>query len=410
MVEILTKFKMKNMKRNTLLVPFLAVLIVMTVGFVSAADLANVATLSTEFNGVYLDDSLLLSAAVGDVIPVRVLFTAVTDASDVVLEVSINGFRSDISVETDEFNIINGTSYTKLLSLILPNDIEDLTRDYTLYVELSSPTDKTEKSYTITLQRESNFLDVLSVDYSSKVSAGSVFPISVVVENNGYNNAEDIYVIASIPELGVSTRGFIGDLDSIENYLNDNHEEDSVEEIVYLKIPDNAPKGVYDLEIEVYNDDSSTTVKRLISIDESASMVLASDKAKNLNAGESVIYEMIIVNSADNVKVFNIATLSGDVLEVSAPSVVTVGPDSSETVSIVVTASDDAEIGTYTFSVDVEGKQVVFGTNVVGSSVSTSTVALTVILVIIFLVLLAVLVVLLTRKEKPMEEVETSYY
>ena len=177
-----------------------------------------------------------------------------------------------------------------------------------------------------------------------------------------------------------------------------------------MKIPSNAPKGVYDLEIEVYNDDSSTTVKRLISIDESASMVLASDKAKNLNAGESVIYEMIIVNSADNVKVFNIATLSGDVLEVSAPSVVTVGPDSSETVSIVVTASDDAEIGTYTFSVDVEGKQVVFGTNVVGSSVSTSTVALTVILVIIFLVLLAVLVVLLTRKEKPMEEVETSYY
>jgi len=30
--------------------------------------------------------------------------------------------------------------------------------------------------------------------------------------------------------------------------------------------------------------------------------------------------------------------------------------------------------------------------------------------VIIFVVLLAVLVVLLTKKEKPMEEVETSYY
>ena len=58
-----------------------------------------------------------------------------------------------------------------------------------------SPTDKTEKSYTITLQRESNFLDILSVDYSSKVFAGSVFPISIVVENNGYNNAENIYVI-----------------------------------------------------------------------------------------------------------------------------------------------------------------------------------------------------------------------
>ena len=109
------------MKRNTLLVPFLAVLIVMAVGFVSADDLANVATLSTEFNGVSLDDGLLLSAAVGDVIPVRVLFTAVTDASDVVLEVSMNGFRSDVSVETGEFDVIAGKSYTKLLSLKLFN-------------------------------------------------------------------------------------------------------------------------------------------------------------------------------------------------------------------------------------------------------------------------------------------------
>jgi hypothetical protein len=401
---------MKNMKRNALLVSFLAVLIVMIVGFVSAGELAAVGSLSTEFNGVSLDDNISLSAAVGDVVPVRVIFTASTNASDVVLEVSMNGFRSDVSVETSEFDVIEGKSYTRLLSLKLPNDIEDLTRDYSLYVELSSPTDKTEKSYTITLQRESNFLDILSVDCSSKVSAGSVLPISVVIENNGYNNAEDIYVIASIPGLDISTRGFVGDLDSIENYLNDNHEEDAVEEMIYLKIPDNAPKGVYDLEIEVYNDDSSTTVKKLISIDGSASMILAADKAKDLNAGESVIYEMIIVNSADDVKVFNLETLSGEVLEVSAPSVVTVGPDSSETISIVVTAADNAEIGTYTFSVDVEGKQVVFGTNVVGSSVSASTVALTVILVIIFLVLLAVLVVLLTRKEKPMEEVETSYY
>ena len=398
------------MKRNTLLVSFLTVLIVMTVGFVSAGDLAVVGSLSTEFNGVSLDDNISLSAVVGDVVPVRVLFTAVTNASDVVLEVSMNGFRSDVSVETGEFDVIAGKSYTKLLSLKLPDDIKDLTRDYALYVELSSPTDKTEKSYTITLQRESNFLDILSVDYSSKVFAGSVFPISIVVENNGYNNAEDIYVIVSIPELGVSTRGFIGDLDSIENYNNDNHEEDSVEEMVYLKIPDNALNGIYDLVVEVYNDDSSTIVEKLISIDGSASTILAADKAKDLNAGESVIYEMIIVNSADDVKVFNIETLSGAVLDVSAPSVVTVGPDSSKTISIVVTAANNAEIGTYTFSVDVEGKQVVFGANVVGSSVSASTVALTVILVIIFLVLLAVLVVLLTRKEKPMEEVETSYY
>jgi uncharacterized membrane protein len=141
-------------------------------------------------------------------------------------------------------------------------------------------------------------------------------------------------------------------------------------------------------------------------------MVLASVKNKDLNAGDTVTYDMVIVNSADDVKVFNIETVSGDVLSVSAPSVVTVGPDASETVSITVTADSDAAVGTYTFSVDVDGEQTVFGANVVGASVSTSIVALTVILVIIFVVLLAVLVVLLTRKEdsSSIEEVETSYY
>ena len=103
-------------------------------------------------------------------------------------------------------------------------------------------------------------------------------------------------------------------------------------------------------------------------------------------------------------------SVSGNDLTVSVPSVVTVAPDSSETVSIAVTAADDADVGTYTFSVDVDGQSETFGANVVGGSVSASVVALTVILVIVFVVLLAVLVILLTKKEKPIEEVETSYY
>ena len=97
-------------------------------------------------------------------------------------------------------------------------------------------------------------------------------------------------------------------------------------------------------------------------------------------------------------------------LIVSVPSVVTVGSDSSETVSISVKASKDADVGTYTFSVDVNGKQVVFAANVVGSSTSSSTVVLTIVLVIIFIALLALLVFLLTKREATAEEVETSYY
>lgn len=394
-----------------LLISLLAVLTLMVIGFVSAGPL--VSNVQVEFNGEDIGPNNDLASFAGDVVPVKVTFEALVDSEDVTVKVSIYDGREDFDATTKRFNVVAGSTYTKLLSLRIPSDIDTEYDEFTLSVEVDDKdfsTDNYDQDYRVQVQRESYTLDILSVDYNTKVSSGNVFPVSVVLENNGFNSAEDNYVLVSIPALGVSTRSYIGDLDAVEDYGKDNHEEDAIEEVVYLKVPENAQAGVYEMEVTVYNDDSSNTVKRLISVDESSSMVLATVKNKDLNAGETVTYELLIVNSADDVKVYNIKTVSGEALSVSAPSVVTVGPDSSEVVPITVTANAGADVGTYTFSVDVEGKQVVFGANVVGSSVSASTVALTVILVIIFVVLLAVLVVLLTRKERQVEEVETSYY
>jgi len=398
---------MKNMKRNILLIPFIAVLTLLIAGFASA-ELAN--NIATDFNSVTLGTNTMVGD-VDNVIPVRVTFDSIADEENVKVKVYMEGHRDDVSVSTNRFNIEDGITYTKLLSLRLPSDSDDLSEEYTLYVEIVSKDDRTEEEYTISMQRNSYTFEILSIDYSSNILAGEVAPVSVVIKNIGYNRMDDTYAIVSIPALGISSRGYVGDLIPVEDYDDYDDEEDSVQKTVYLKIPMNIEAGVYDMEIEVYNNDAETSVTKLVNIGGSVSgMVLAAVKNQDLNAGETATYDLIVVNSADDVKVFNIGTVSGDVLSVSAPSVVTVGPDASETVSITVKADDNAAIGTYTFSVDVNGKQVVFGANVVGTSVSTSVVALTVILVIIFVVLLAVLVVLLTRKEKPMEEVETSYY
>ncbi|MDH3324335.1 MAG: hypothetical protein OEL89_01730, partial [Candidatus Peregrinibacteria bacterium] len=64
---------MKNMKKNVLLVSFIAVLALMTVGFASA----NLASgISTEFNGVELApvSTMTMAGAVGDVVPVKDTF------------------------------------------------------------------------------------------------------------------------------------------------------------------------------------------------------------------------------------------------------------------------------------------------------------------------------------------------
>ncbi len=403
------------MKRKLLLIPFVAVLTFMLIATVYAGELANGVT--TEFNGITLDNTHTGSqravvGMVGETVPVRVIFNAIKDMSDVRVKIRMEGHREDISAQTDRFDIIGGVTYSKLLNLQLPSDEHDLSDDYNFYVEISSNEGRTEVVYKIVIQRESYTLEVLSVDYPSSVSAGTSAPISIVVKNNGYNVADDVYAVVSIPSLGISSRTYLGDLLPIDSYLGNDGEEDSVYQTAYLQIPSNTAAGVYEMSVEVYNDDSSVSVSRLISVGESGSVqVLAGTKNMDLKAGETVTYDLVLVNSGNSLKIFNLVATSGDNLIVNLPNVVTVGPQSSETVKITVTAASDASIGTYTFSVDANGKQTVFGANVIGKeSKTTSTIALAVVLVIIFVFLLIVLAVLLARKERPIEEVETSYY
>jgi uncharacterized membrane protein len=254
-------------------------------------------------------------------------------------------------------------------------------------------------------------MDVLSVDFDSIMAAGSIVPVTIVIKNNGMQDIEDGYALVSIADLGISAKAYLGDLIPVENYSSDSDEEDSVQKTLSLKIPETATPGVYEMTVKVYDKDATTTIKRTVVIGGSATTTaLSTVKTMDIAAGDTKTFDLIIVNSGDNIKVYNIQTVSGTALSVSAPSVVTVAAGSSVTVPIAVTPSKDAEAGSYTFSAVVDGKQVVFGVNVTEGSVSASVIALTVVLVIVFVVLLVVLIVLLTRKDKKAEEIETSYY
>jgi hypothetical protein len=255
---------MKNMKRNVLLIPFVAVMTLLVVAFASA-DLAD--DMYTKFNGVTLSDGSTMVGNVGDVVPLRVTFTANESANDVRIKVYMEGHRDDVSVRSDRFDIESGVTYTKLLSLHLPSDSDDLSETYTLYVEVVTKNGRSEEVYTVSMQRESYTLEVLSVDYSSRVEAGEVFPVSVVVKNTGYNRMDDTYVVVSIPALGVSTRGYLGDLVSTDEDEDYEDKEDSMSKTVALMIPADVATGVYEMEVVVYNDDARTTTGSLIAVD-----------------------------------------------------------------------------------------------------------------------------------------------
>lgn len=252
------------MKRNLTFVSLLAVL-VMAMGFTSAA-LGSID--SVEFNGVQLvGTSTVIAASPEEIVPIRVQFTANDNASDVIVEAQIKG-RNGVAVSKEISDIETGSTYPVLLNFKLPEYDDSLTEEFTLYVTVSSNTDEVVEAYDVAIrvQRESYSVEVLSVDYSSNVVAGNAFPVSVVVKNVGYNRADDVYVIASIPSLGISTRGYIGDMIPTEDYVDYEDEEDSVEKVVYLQVPEGSESGIYELTVEVYNKDSSVEVSKLLSV------------------------------------------------------------------------------------------------------------------------------------------------
>src|SRR3989344_5931356 len=340
------------MKKSILLAPFFAVIAVLALSLVVAEDVAYPTSIQVEFNGVDLDNNNFFVGDVDDTIPIGVTFKSLESDSDVRVKVYIEGHRDDVSARTERFDVI---------------------------------------------------------------ANGDVIGVSVVAKNNGFNRADDNYVIISIPELGVSARGYMGDLVAVENSLDDD-EEDSVERIVFLKIPGDTKGGVYDLQVEVYNEDTRVSKKSLISIGDSMSLrVIATTNNREISSGETAIYNLVIVNSGDDIQVINLRASSSRDLNINLPGVVTVRPDSSETIDIRVTADDDADRGRHTFTVDVNGEVVTFTANVDKNGITSdsSTIVLVVILAIVFIVLLAILISLLVGRRnvthnKAVEE--TSYY
>ncbi len=390
-----------------------------------------------EVNGVVLDTATTFVGKVSDTVPVEVQLSALKDVNErVKVKVLIDGFKEDVEetaiLSTPLRDGVHG--YVARFTLTLPSarDLNDLSQDISLDVRVSaSGEDSVENSYKIKMERELYSLNTLSVYSPDKATPGTNVPIDVVVENNGNERLDNVYVRASIPELGVERILYFGDLgprpENDEEYYE--NIKDSVNKVLYLSIPKSANAGTYNLEVEAYNYDTSTTVKKKIVVESVQSGVVPSVTSRSVNIGEETTFDVVLVNPNDRMVVYSLIPdqTKGLTVEISEP-VVAVGADSSKTVVVKVKALDSAEEGTHLVTVNVNSeagleRKVNLTLNVAKkSTTNTGTVngitgenntvlVLTVILVIIFIVLLIVLIVLLTRKPAETEEFgETSYY
>lgn len=410
------------MKSKAILVSFVALFaLVFALSMVSAM----VDVVDVQVN----DISVVSHTSVGkvsDTVPVQVKFTANADIDErVKVKVYVEGYKSEIydSVVMST-PLEDGVTYLERFTLKLPStfDLDDFSEDLTLLVRFSAKgEDSEEYDYALRMQKDLHSLNLLSVDVQNTVVSGEVLLVDVVVQNNGYDRQDNVYVKASIPELGLEKTVYLGDLEA-EVDADDVEINDAVNKRLYLSVPRNVIPSTYELKVEAYNYDVSASTSKEVAVLGVRTGILPTVTSKTVAAGESATFDVVLMNPNNRMIVYSLVPeqASGLIVESENP-IVTVPADSSRTVQVSVKATNSAEEGTHLVTVNVNSesgleRQVSFTLNVdndsrVSTDAGNPVFVLTVVLAIIFVVLLIVLIVLLTKRPAEVEEFgETSYY
>lgn len=379
----------------------------------------DVSVSSLTIRGVELASGSTVNVAgfSGEIVPLKVIFSSNVDASDAKVKVWIGGYRDEIASSTRRIHLLNNSVYSEILSLKLPSDI-DPSESYTLYVRIETKTSYKEEQFNLKLQRESYTADILDIDSENTVKAGEKLAIDVVLKNVGYEQLDDLFVVASINELGTSKKAYFEDLMAVDDPQHVTRDRrDSAERTIYLRIPENAETGVYDLTVEVYNSETREIVTKKIAVvsNEQKARVIVPITSKTIAVGSTESFDLIIVNSGNNIGVYEIVPEVSDGIIVNADKpIVTIRAGNSETIKLNVKALKE---GTYKIKANVESDGNIIK-NISLSAVaekqkqaflSNNAIVLTIVLAIVFVVLLIVLIVLLTRKPAR-SEAEESYY
>ncbi len=396
----LNKMSYKKMDAKKILVSFIVLAsILLLASTVSAAGLTNNVLVEVNdvavarYNGTAVTALDQLSVVAGETLAVKVYVTAEIvepRTSNVKIEAEIEGNEETVDASTASFDMEDGKTYVKTMTLKVPTDFEEseLSNDFTLSFKIWNSNYKSEfGNILLRVQKPSYDVDVKSVTVSNSVEAGKSIPVDIVLKNVGYNDLEDVYVSVKIADLGVEKTSFFGDLVAIET----DNDEDTASGRLYLDVPFDVESGLYTLEVKVESEDlSAKTVSKQISV-ENGFPEIAMKSGDNL----------LLLNPTDQLRVYRVVYQTKE-------ATVVVPAGESKTIPVEFGATD-AEFDVFVFSGDKLLSTVKFSGSE-ASAVTSPIIVLTVILAIVFLVLLVVLIVLMTKKPQKTEEFGESYY
>ncbi len=323
----------------------------------------------------------------GDELDVKVRLSSDKDLKDVQVEAVLRGIDSDDNVDdiTDTFDMKTNVSYTKTLALPL---IQKIDQDkYKLRIRISDrDSAAVEETYELDISTKRHEVEVRDVVLSpdKEVKAGRALLATVRVRNRGEKEEDGVKVVVSVPKLGVSAADFIDELEK----EGDDDDQATTEEM-FLRIPEDAETGEYDVVVDVYFDDGDkkSTYRTAIFVEgeegdampakaeDKTIITVAADK-QSAAKGSEAAYPIALTNAGAASKTYTVKADGAASLGLRvSQNVLLLEPGESEVFTVYASPKADAAAGDQMFTVTISSgdkvlKQLPLSINVQESKAS----------------------------------------
>ena len=396
----------------------------------------NSTSITVEINGDEYETGSLLTFDEGDHLDIEVRLDNVDngdnladDAEGIEVLARISGYEysdyESLEDTTHVFNVREGTKKTVDLSLDVPYNLENGENTLRIYV-LDRNSEEIKFYFPLYVESARHSIDITDVSLSpgTTVQAGRSLLASVLLENQGEKDEEDIKVTVSLPELGVSATEYV---DSV-----DNGDAEDVPEM-FLPIPSTVAAGEYTIKVTAQYDDlreTVTKVGKVTVLGNAAGPAMDSDKlvlavgpeSQNVAAGATATYGIALTNAGKTSKAYTLEATTGDWATATvSDALVVLSPGQNKVVYVKVAANADATAGEHLASVVVKSGSEVLETVPLKATVTAQEAksgadfnirnGLEIALIVLVVLLVVIgLIVGFSRLRKDEEEEEQTYY
>src|SRR3989344_2257575 len=254
-----------------------------------------------EVDGVDAEEGIVFVER-GQDLPVRVEIRGTgTDVVDNVrVRAWIGGYEHGVLEDmTKSITVYPGVIEVAKLLLEVPDDVE-AGETYTLHVEIFDSQNSLEEIFDLRVEEKRHDLQIRTIVRGDEsLEAGEPFFVSVRLDNNGDKDEEDLEVRIELIGNGIRIRA-VGFVDELEKDDSTTHDE------LFLRIPEDAETGDYDLLTTVtYNDghDQVTSIDRVhvegkeqVTVTDGIGLQ-ADSVMKSVAQGKGAVYVLSFVNS-----------------------------------------------------------------------------------------------------------------